>query len=65
MVATQKNCLIPAGKQCNELWMLVSERSEVEACKQGMHSALSRRYKQVGSAFLTDSIDEEQDIDVL
>ena len=37
----------------------------VEACKQVMHSTLSSRYKQVGSAFLTDSTDEEQDIDVL
>ena len=40
----------------------------VEACKQGMHSALallSSRYKQVGSAFFTNGTDEEQWIGVL
>ena len=42
--------------------------SLVEACKQGMHSALallSSKYKQVGSAFFTNITDEEQDIGVL
>ena len=54
-VATQQNCLIPAGKQvsmkCGYLF-LSTVSPLVEACKQGMHSALSSRYRKVGSAFL-------------